>query len=117
MAQIVPHTSTVDIAWRQLREAVPGENLRRLDRLFETMAEGVVLIAPDGQIIQANAAAEAILGLMRSEIKGRACDSETCQVLTDVANRSEANKVHARLQIDSQPGDGTSLVAHVPCQV
>jgi PAS domain S-box-containing protein len=43
----------------------------RLRGLFETMAEGVVLIASDGQIVQANPAAERILGLQRSEIESR----------------------------------------------
>jgi PAS domain S-box-containing protein len=39
--------------------------------LFNTMAEGVILIAPDGRIVQANAAAERLLGLSRSEIESR----------------------------------------------
>jgi len=43
----------------------------RLRSLFETMAEGVVLIAPDGEIVNANPAAERILGLKRAEIEGR----------------------------------------------
>lgn len=42
-----------------------------LQMLFDTMAEGVVLIAPDGRITEANAAAERILGLTRSEITKR----------------------------------------------
>ena len=41
----------------------------RLRNLFETMTEGVVLIDQYGQIIQANAAAEYILGLRRSAIE------------------------------------------------
>jgi len=43
----------------------------RLESLFETMSEGVVLIAPDGQIVLANPAAENILGLTRYEIGSR----------------------------------------------
>jgi PAS domain S-box-containing protein len=35
------------------------------------MAEGLVLTAPDGQIVQANPAAERILGIRRFEIEGR----------------------------------------------
>ena len=81
MAQITPESSTLDAAQRRKSEAAPAEYQRRLDRLFETIAEGVVLIAPDGRIIQANAAAESILGLARSEIEGRAYDSETWQIL------------------------------------
>jgi PAS domain S-box-containing protein len=47
------------------------EGEARLHSLFETMAEGVILIAPDGQIVKANPAAESILGLRRSEIAAR----------------------------------------------
>jgi len=54
----------------QRAEEALREGEERLRNLFETMAEGVVLIAPDGQIVQANLAAERILGLERSEIEG-----------------------------------------------
>lgn len=47
------------------------EHEARLQILFDTMVEGVVLIAPDGQIMEANPAAERILGLGRSQITGR----------------------------------------------
>jgi len=55
---------------KQVEEAL-RESEERLRSLFETMAEGVVVIAPDGQIVQANPAAERILGLKRPEIEGR----------------------------------------------
>jgi PAS domain S-box-containing protein len=42
--------------------------------LLETLAEGVVLVGEDGRIVQANAAAERILGLDRGEIEGRHFD-------------------------------------------
>ncbi len=51
------------------------ESEERYRTLFETMAGGVVLIAPDGQIVEANPSAERILGLTRSEITGRTYDS------------------------------------------
>ncbi len=51
--------------------ATMSEQDARLRILFDTMVEGVVLIAPDGQIMEANPAAERILGLSRSEITGR----------------------------------------------
>ena len=57
------------------------ESEERLRRLFETMAEGVVLIAADGQIVSANPAAESILGLTRSEIQDRAYDSPQWELL------------------------------------
>ena len=42
-----------------------------LQSLFQTMTEGVVLIAPDGRIIQANSSAERILGIFKPEINSR----------------------------------------------
>jgi len=60
-----------DITERKRMEEALKESEERLRSLFETMAEGVVLIARDGQIVEANSAAERILGLKRSEIEGR----------------------------------------------
>ncbi len=56
--------------YKQAMEAL-RENENRLQTLFNTMAEGVILIAPDGQIVQANQAAESILGLSRPDIEKR----------------------------------------------
>ena len=44
------------------------ENYRRL---FETMAQGVVCQAADGQIVSANPAAERILGLSLNQMQGK----------------------------------------------
>jgi len=60
-----------DITERKKAEEALRESEERLRNLFEMMVEGVILIAPDGQIVQANSAAERILGLRRSEIEGR----------------------------------------------
>jgi PAS domain S-box-containing protein len=65
-----PHTSVPPAA-----DIALGESEERWRRLFETMAEGVVLIDVDGSITSANPAAERILGLTRSEIEGRAYDA------------------------------------------
>jgi len=45
-----------------------AESEQRLQSVFETMMEGVVLISPEGEIVRANAEAERILGLERTEI-------------------------------------------------
>lgn len=45
---------------------LPGGALLRV--LFESMAEGMVLATPDGRIVEANPAAERILGLTRREL-------------------------------------------------
>jgi diguanylate cyclase (GGDEF)-like protein/PAS domain S-box-containing protein len=57
------------------------ESEERYRTLFETIEEGVVLIAPDGQIVQTNAAAEHILGLKYLEIKERKYDSPEWEIL------------------------------------
>ncbi|MQY73405.1 MAG: PAS domain S-box protein, partial [Dehalococcoidia bacterium] len=62
--------------WRAL-----WANLSRLRSLFNTISEGVVLINPDGRIVQANPAAERIMGLERSEIEGRSYLSPEWEVL------------------------------------
>jgi len=58
-------------AGRKRAEKALREGEGRLQGLFETMAEGMIFIAPDGQIVQANPAAERILGLKRSVIEAR----------------------------------------------
>ena len=60
-----------DATGRKQAEEALRVSENRLQNLFETMAEGVVVIAPDGQIVQANLAAERILGIRRSEIESR----------------------------------------------
>ncbi|MFX1256923.1 MAG: PAS domain S-box protein [Promethearchaeota archaeon] len=60
-----------DITKRKEAEEKIRHSEERFRRLFETMAEGVVLINSDGQIIHANFAAERILGISRSEIEER----------------------------------------------
>ena len=72
---------TEDITHRvEAAEALQASE-ERFRSLFNTMAEGVVLIAADGQIISANSAAESILGLTRSQIEGRAYDSPQWELL------------------------------------
>ncbi len=60
-----------DITESKRAEETLRASENRLQSLFETMAEGVVLINPEGQIIHANLAAVGILGLSRSEIQSR----------------------------------------------
>ena len=57
------------------------ESERNYRAVFETMTEGLVLIIPDGQIVQANPAAERILGLNLTDIKGRKYDSPQGKIL------------------------------------
>ncbi|MEI6614238.1 MAG: PAS domain S-box protein, partial [Chrysiogenales bacterium] len=56
------------------------ESEERYRTLFDTISEGVVLIAPDGQIVQANSAAEYILGLTHSQIESRQYNSPDWEI-------------------------------------
>ncbi len=60
---------SVELNERKRVEKSLKKSEERLRNLFETMTEGVVVINPDGQIVQANPAAEHILGLKRSEFE------------------------------------------------
>jgi PAS domain S-box-containing protein len=57
------------------------ESEKRLWNLFITMAEGVVMMDSDGQIVLANPRAESILGLKRPEIEGRHYTSPEWKIL------------------------------------
>ena len=60
-----------EIIERKQVEEELRESEGRLRSLFETMAEGLVLIAPEGHIVHANPMAEHIFGLTRSGIESR----------------------------------------------
>jgi len=60
-----------DITERKQAEGKLSQSEKRYRSLFETIAEGVVLVATNGNILQANPAAERLLGLKKSEIEGR----------------------------------------------
>jgi PAS domain S-box-containing protein len=70
-----------DITRRKRAQETLRESEERFRNLFATMSEGVVLISPDGQIIQANPAAERILGLQRAEIEERRYDAPEWEML------------------------------------
>ncbi len=70
-----------DITERKQAEEKLRVSEGHLRGLFETMEEGIVLIAPSGQIVQANPAAERILGLKRSEIEARNCVAPEWEIL------------------------------------
>ncbi len=62
-------------------QAMMSEHESRLRSLFDTMSEGVILIAPDGQIVEANPSAQSILGLTHREITGRNYTSPDWKIL------------------------------------
>jgi PAS domain S-box-containing protein len=60
-----------DVTARVEQDAALRRSEARLQSMFVAMAEGIVLQAPDGRIIDANHAAERLLGLSRDELLGR----------------------------------------------
>ena len=56
------------------------ESEQRLARIFETIAEGIIMLDRDGHITFANAAAEKILGIPRSDITKRTYYDPTWQI-------------------------------------
>lgn len=61
----------VDLTARKQSELSLRESEERHRLLFETMAQGVVYFHPDGYIIDANPAAQRILGLTLDQLRGR----------------------------------------------
>ena len=70
-----------DITERKQAEMELWDREQRLRTLVDTMAEGVVVVDLDGRIVQANPAAEHLLGLKRSDIEGRLYVGPEWQVL------------------------------------
>jgi len=70
-----------DITERRNAEAALRRSEERWRRLIETMAEGVTFMDPQGRIVQANPAAERILGLPRSELLSRRGSGPPWEVL------------------------------------
>ncbi|MBU7004673.1 MAG: PAS domain S-box protein, partial [Theionarchaea archaeon] len=58
-----------DITERKRAEAALKNSEERMHALFETMAEGVIVLNSEGRIVEANDAAERILSIDRSRVK------------------------------------------------
>ncbi|MFZ5496234.1 MAG: PAS domain S-box protein [Verrucomicrobiota bacterium] len=72
-----------DITARHLAEQALVESQRQLSDIFRSMAEGLVLLDPQGLIIEGNAAAENILGLPRSQLIGLFSSDPRWQALNE----------------------------------
>lgn len=71
-----------EIRERKLAEKALRRNEEKLARIFETIPSGVTLITSNGQIASANAAAEKILRLSRSNINERTYNDPSWKITT-----------------------------------
>ena len=73
-----------DMSGREKVQAVLRDTAAQLRTVFEAMAEGVTLQVPGGQIIDANPAAETILGLSHEQLVGKtSLDPDWCAIRED----------------------------------
>ncbi|MDI6816385.1 MAG: SpoIIE family protein phosphatase [Actinomycetota bacterium] len=56
--------------------------MERLEYIFETLVDGIIIMDRNGYIKFANKGTEKILGLKRSEIIGRTCNELPCKITT-----------------------------------
>ena len=74
----------VDISQRKSAELALRASEERLRIIFQSMAEGLVLQCRDGRIVDANPAAEALLGLGREQLLGKtSVDPQWCAIRED----------------------------------
>ena len=69
----------------------PTDLNRHLDSIFNTMNDGLIVIAPDGSIIMVNQAFERLTGYTAEEVTGRPCTLLDCDAC-ELAIKSEAGK-------------------------
>ncbi len=69
----------IDITARKRDEEALRQSEERLQRIFDTAADAIVIADREGQISFANEAAARIFGLMREEITGRTIDDAAWQ--------------------------------------
>ncbi|MBX0296703.1 PAS domain-containing sensor histidine kinase [Haloarcula nitratireducens] len=70
-----------DITARRVAEERLREETETLERLLEASPVGITVLDTDGQIVRANAAAEEVLGLERSDALGRAFDEPSWEIV------------------------------------
>lgn len=72
-----------DISVLKRAESQLAENSEKFRRLFESMGQGVVIQGGDGTILDANPAAERILGLRLEQLQGRVSNDPQWQAIRE----------------------------------
>jgi PAS domain S-box-containing protein len=70
-----------DVTARRQAEERLREETETLEQLFETSPIGITVLDADGQIVRANAAAEEVLRLERSDVVGRKFDEPSWEIV------------------------------------
>jgi PAS domain S-box-containing protein len=70
-----------DVTARRQAEERLRDETETLERLFETSPIGITVLNADGQIVRANAAAEEVLKLERSDVVGRTFDEPSWEII------------------------------------
>jgi two-component system sensor histidine kinase UhpB len=98
---------------------VLGSNLmltaEQLSAVFAAMAEGLLIYAKDGQIIEANPAAETILGLTRDQLLGKTLIDSQWQFIQEDGTPFPAREhLPTSAQITGQPARNRMLGIRLP---
>lgn len=82
----------IDISERKLAEENLRTSQQRLERIFETAADAIIIAEGDGQISLANQAAELLFDLTREEITDRSFDSPAWKITSVDGSEFPANE-------------------------
>ncbi len=115
-----PHEASRQTASRvQDREEAQHRDERRYRQLFEAAQEGIAITTPDGRILDANPAVQAMLGYSREEL--RAMDATDLYVDPDERRRVIEEKGHQDavrgLELRLRHKDGREIVARASMTV
>lgn len=104
-----------DITAREQARKTLQANEERLNRIVETIADGILILDSEGRFTFANAAAETILGLERTSIIGRSVDSLPWEAANlDKQQLPAQDPAFARVMGNGEPVYGMELAVAQP---
>ena len=99
LSREVSERRAVEDALRE-QEAELRESRERLERLIETIADGIVIVERGGMITFANATAERVLGLSRERIRERSYDDPAWKITSVDGGELPAEKLPVALAMN-----------------